>query len=340
MISENLTKEGELLAKLKEVAEMAKVSITTVSRVLNNDPTISVTKETRIRVIESAQKLGYLKKFTTPPMLNIAFLYWIPEQTEIEDIYFKAMREEIQKVSKNYNIEIMTYHLEDGIEQVSQSVNGFIAVGNFTTKELERIEKITKNGVFIDTSPDMTRFDSVRPDLFEITCQGVEHFIKSGHRDIGFIGGTTIDRNTNTDLPDVRETVFRKSMRQAGLLKEEYIFSKRGFTFNTGVTLMERAVEKLGDKMPTAFFVASDAIALGCLQVLNRRGYSVPNRVSLISINDISLAKFVTPPLTTFRIDMNALVADAMKLLTEQIIEGRKYRKKLFLECELIIRRS
>lgn len=334
------TKEGEVLVTLKEVAAHSNVSITTVSRILNNDATISVTDETRRRVIVSAQILGYLKKIPKPPILNIAFLYWLPEQSEIEDIYFGEMRKEIQKVSKKYNIDITTYRFEDGMRHVPLNINGFIAVGNFTKEELEQLKDITDNGVFIDTSPDTTRFDSIRPDLFEITIQGVERFIKLGHKDIGFIGGTYVDRNTDADLPDIRETEFRKIMNQAGLLKEEYVFNKRGFTFQTGVALMEKAVNQLGDCMPTAFFIASDAIALGCLQVLNRNGYSVPSRVSLISINDISMAKYVTPPLTTFRIDMNALVTDAMKLLTEQIIDGRKYRKKLFLECDLIIRRS
>jgi LacI family transcriptional regulator len=62
--------------------------------------------------------------------------------------------------------------------------------------------------------------------------------------------------------------------------------------------------------------------------------------VSIVSINDISLAKFVTPPLTTFHINMEALVSNAMKLLVEQIIENRTYRKKLFIESDLVVRKT
>lgn len=328
------------MTTLKEVAENAKVSITTVSRVLNNDPTISVTDDTRKRVVDSAMKLGYLKRKMNPPLQNIAFLYWLTEQTEIEDVYFKEMRNEIRKEATKFNIDITRYSIEQGIKAIPKSIQGFIAVGNFTTEELVYLKSVTENGVFIDTSPDTTRYDSVRPDLYEITDQAIGYFVEQGHEKIGFIGGTSVDRDTDRDFPDLRENEFRAKMQRVDLLEENYIYTKRGFTFLTGVELMEKAIVELGDNMPTAFFVASDAIALGCLQSLNKRGFLVPKRVSIISINDISLAKYVTPPLTTFHINMNALVSNAMQLLTEQILESRIYRKKLFIESDMVIRKS
>jgi LacI family transcriptional regulator len=328
------------LTTLKKVAAEAQVSLATVSRVLNNDPSLSVTKETRKRVVDAAKKVGYLKKSIKPPIQNVAFLYWLTKQTELEDVYFKDMKEHIEEESKKYNIEITTYPIEEGIDKVPEDIQGFIAVGNFKSAELEYLKKITENGVFIDTSPDTTRYDSVRPDLYEITDQGIDYLMNLGHRKIGFIGGTYVDRDRDLDLPDVREEEFRKKMLSVGLLEEKYIYSQRGFSFQTGVDLTENIVEELGEDMPTAFFVASDAIALGSLQVLNKRGYNVPNRVSIVSINDISLAKFVTPPLTTFHINMEALVSNAMKLLVEQIIENRTYRKKLFIESDLVVRKT
>lgn len=331
---------GEDMTTLKKVAEDAKVSITTVSRILNNDSSLSVAEKTRKRVLESARKLGYRKKTFEFPLFNIAFLYWLTKETEIEDVYFREMREEIENEAKKYNIEITCYTIEEGIDVVPKNIQGFIAVGSFKEKELNTLKEVTQNGVFIDTSPEATKYDSVRPDLYEITDHAIEYFIKSGHNEIGFIGGTFVDRDSETDFPDIRETQFRKKMKDMNLLDERYIYTSRGFTFKNGVSLMEKAIFELKDQMPTAFFVASDAIALGCLQVLNKRGYSVPKRVSIISINDISLAKYVTPPLTTFKINMSALVSNALKLLSEQILEERQYRKKLFIESDLIIRKT
>lgn len=328
------------MSTIKKVAEDAKVSIATVSRILNNDPSLNVMEATRKRVIESAKKLGYRKKTFDFPLLNIAFLYWLTQESELEDVYFGEMRQEIEREAKKYNIEITCYTIEEGIDVVPSSIQGFIAVGNFKKEELDRLKSITQNGVFIDTSPETTKYDSVRPDLFEITDRAIDYFVQSGHEKIGFIGGTYVDRNIDKDYPDIREKEFVAKMEEIQLLNRRYIFTKRGFTFKTGVELMEQAISELNDQMPTAFFVASDAIALGCLQVLNKRGYAVPKRVSIISINDISLAKFVTPPLTTFSINVNALVSNAMKLLSEQILEERTFRKKLFIESDLIVRKT
>lgn len=328
------------MTTLKDVAEDAQVSIATVSRILNNDSSLSVMEETRKRVLESAKKLGYRKKTFEFPLLNIAFLYWLTKETEIEDVYFREMREEIEKEARKYNIEITCYTIENGIEIIPKNIQGFIAVGSFKEKELDFLKGITQNGVFLDTSPETTKYDSVRPDLYEITDQAVEYLVSRKHKEIGFVGGTFVDRDSDTDFPDIRENQFREKMTKLNLLNERYIYTNRGFTFKNGVNLMEQAIADLKEEMPTAFFVASDAIALGCLQVLNKRGYAVPKRVSLISINDISLAKYVTPPLTTFKINMEALVSNAMKLLSEQILEERKYRKKLFIESDLIIRKT
>ena len=328
------------MVTLKEIAEDVGVSIATVSRVLNEDPSLSVTEETRTKVYESAQKLGYRTKSIQPLVKNVAFLYWFTEQEELEDVYFQEMRKEIADQSKKHNIHITMYTIEEGIEKVPTNINGFIAVGSFTEDELGYLHNITENGVFLDSTPDASHYDSVRPDLYQVTDQALDFFIENGHKKIGFIGGTFVDRNTDRDLMDMREKRFRKHLTDWGLLDERFIYTKRGFTFNTGVEMMEKAIKDLGEDLPTAFLIAADPIAIGCMQVLNKRGIYVPSRVSIISINDISVSKYVSPPLTTFRIDMEALVSNAMDILVERIIGGRAYRKKLFIESKMVLRKS
>lgn len=328
------------MTTLNQIAEAAGVSITTVSRVLNEDPTLTVREETRNRVYETAIRLGYKSANFKPLMRDVAFLFWFTEQEELEDVYFKEMRKEIFNQAKMNNFNITMYTIEDGIESVPTDINGFIGVGGFSTAELNYLHSITENGVFIDTTPDMLHYDSVRPDLYQAVDRALDLFIESGHRKIGFIGGPYTNRDSNQDMMDIRESRFRYQLKKRGLLEEKYIFIKRGFTFQTGIELMREAIDTLGDNLPTAFLIAADPIALGVLQELNKQGIKVPSRVSVISINDISLSKFVSPPLTTFYIDMHALVENAMRMLVERVVDGRTYRKKLFLETELKIRKS
>jgi len=328
------------MATLRDIANDIGVSITTVSRVLNEDPTLSVKEETRNKVYESAIKLGYRTNQPNPLINDIVFLFWFTEQEELEDVYFQEMKKEISEQTQKNNINISMYTIKDGIESIPENVNGFIAVGAFTDIELEYLHEITDNGVFIDTTPDMLHYDSVRPDLYQATDQAIEYFVKNGHKEIGFIGGSYFDRNEEVELMDNRERRFRNQMSNYGLLNEKYIYTQGDFTFQNGINLMEKVINDLKENLPTAFFIAADPIAIGCLQMLNKKDISVPNRVSIISINNINLSKFVSPPLTTFHIDMKALVSNAIQMLIEQVIDKRTYRKKLFIETDLKIRNS
>lgn len=332
--------EVERLATIKDIAEAVGFSISTVSRVLNNDQSLSVPDETREKIFEVAERLNYRKKTVKPLVKNTAFLYWLTDKEELEDVYFKTMRLEIEKLAKKSNVELTTYKINDGINKIPNNIEGFIAVGTFSEKELEYLRSITPNGVFIDSTPDPNHYDSVRPDLPQITKKTVDFLIDKGHKEIGFIGGTYHNPNTDNDEMDIRELTFRSYMKEKDLLNDTFIFCHRGFSVENGYHLMSRAIEKLGENLPTSFFVAGDPIAVGCLQALNENGVSIPNRVSVISINNISVAKYLSPPLTTFHIDMKEICKIAVEFLLERILEKRSSVKTLYLGAELIVRKS
>ncbi len=332
--------EGNLLATIKDVAKKSGFSIATVSRVLNNDANLSVTEETREKIYEAADELNYRKKVVQPLIKNIAFLYWLTDKEELEDVYFKTMREEVEKWAEKYNIDLTTYKISGGIKQIPTDIEGFIAIGGFSDEELNYLRSITLSGVFIDSTPDPDHYDSVRPDLIHITVKAIDYFLSKGHTEIGFIGGTYHDPNTDTEQMDIRERKFRRYMEEKGLLKEEYIFRNRGFSVENGYHLMKKAILKLDDRLPTAFFIASDPIAVGCLQALNEHRIAIPNRVSIIGINNISVAKYVSPPLTTFHIDIHEISKNAVELLLERINDNRKIVKTLHIGAKLIERKS
>ncbi|WP_426353577.1 LacI family DNA-binding transcriptional regulator [Exiguobacterium sp. R-39] len=328
------------MATIKDIAKEAGCSISTVSRVLNNDPTLSVGEETRTRIFEVADEVGYRKKTLKTLVKNIAFLYWLTDNEELEDVYFQTMRVEIEKKARENNIELTTYKLEGGIEKIPLDIDGFIAVGSFMNRELEYLRELTPHGVFIDSTPDPAYYDSVRPDLAQITRQAVEVLIEQGHQKIGFIGGTYHNQDADTEEMDGRERAFRQAMEERQLLREEFIFCRRGFSVDNGYYLMNQAVQQLGEELPTAFYVAADPIAVGCLQVLNEQQIEIPKRVSLISVNDTSISKYVSPPLTTFRIDLEEICQNAIQLLLERILKKRKVVKTVYIGAELIRRKS
>ena len=325
---------------IKEIAQQAGFSPSTVSRLLSNDPSLSVSPETKQKILSTALSLGYERKYIKTIIEKIALLFWITEIEELEDIYFKDMRLKIEKYANENNMELVTIKKESGISKIPKDINGFIAIGSFSEKEISKLLKITKNGVFIDSNPAPDYYDSVQPNTPLITKKAIDYFIKNGHSNIGFIGGTFHNPNTDLEEKDIREVSFRYYMQKLGYLNEDNIFIEPNFSVDSGYKSAKKAIENLKDKLPTAFFVASDPIAIGVLQALNEYNIPVPSRVSVISINNIDVSKYVSPPLSTFNIDINELCKTAINLLSERIIEDRKLQKTIYLNCELIIRKS
>ena len=325
---------------IKEIAQQAGFSPSTVSRLLSNDPSLSVSPETKQKILNIALSLGYERKYIKTIIEKIALLFWITEIEELEDIYFKDIRLKIEKYANENNMELVTIKKESGISKIPKDINGFIAIGSFSEKEISKLLKITKNGVFIDSNPAPDYYDSVQPNTPLITKKAIDYFIENGHSNIGFIGGTFHNPNTDLEEKDIREISFRYYMQKLGYLNEDNIFIEPNFSVDSGYKSAKKAIENLKDKLPTAFFVASDPIAIGVLQALNEYNIPVPSRVSVISINNIDVSKYVSPPLSTFNIDINELCKTAINLLSERIIEDRKLQKTIYLNCELIIRKS
>ena len=325
---------------IKEIAQQAGFSPSTVSRLLSNDPSLSVSPETKQKILNTALSLGYERKYIKTIIEKIALLFWITEIEELEDIYFKDMRLKIEKYANENNMELVTIKKESGISKIPKDINGFIAIGSFSEKEISKLLKITKNGVFIDSNPAPDYYDSVQPNTPLITKKAIDYFIKNGHSNIGFIGGTFHNPNTDLEEKDIREVAFRYYMQKIGYFNEDNIFIEPNFSVDSGYKSAKKAIENLMDMLTTAFFVASDPIAIGVLQALNEYNIPVPSRVSVISINNIDVSKYVSPPLSTFNIDINELCKTAINLLSERIIEDRKLQKTIYLNCELVVRKS
>ena len=111
-----------MAAKIKDIAEKAGLSIATVSRVLNQDPNLSVTDQTREKVYAAAEALSYQKKTFKHSLKKIAFLYWMTEKEELEDIYFKSIRLGIEELTNTRSLNVTAYNNPtDGLHSIDPS---------------------------------------------------------------------------------------------------------------------------------------------------------------------------------------------------------------------------
>ena len=326
------------MATIKEIAEIVGVSSAAVSRVLNYDEGISVSEETREAIFATAEKIGYKKKVIYPKIENVALLYFTDNEDELEDVFYRGVREEVIKQAKKMNIRLQIYDRRDGKSVIPRDLNAFIAVGWLTRKEINQLYKICPRGVFIGTSPDEKLFDAVRPNMDSFVTQMVDYFVEKGHKKIGFIGGS--DRNIDTGKPsmDIREWSFRQSVAYYHCLEEEYILISEKFTVDEGYRMGKELLKK--SSLPTALCIASDTLAVGVLQALNEKGIQVPEQMALFSINDVNIAKYLSPPLTTIHIDIPCICETALDLLRNRVLYGGKVTKLIFVNGIPIFRKS
>ena len=326
------------MATIKEIAEIVGVSSAAVSRVLNYDEGISVSEETREAIFATAEKIGYKKKVIYPKIENVALLYFTDNEDELEDVFYRGVREEVIKQAKKMNIRLQIYDRRDGMSVIPRDLNAFIAVGWLTRKEINQLYKICPRGVFIGTSPDEKLFDAVRPNMDSFVTQMVDYFVEKGHKKIGFIGGS--DRNIDTGKPsmDIREWSFRQSVAYYHCLEEEYILISEKFTVDEGYRMGKELLKK--SSLPTALCIASDTLAVGVLKALNEKGIQVPEQMALFSINDVNIAKYLSPPLTTIHIDIPCICETALDLLRNRVLYGGKVTKLIFVNGIPIFRKS
>lgn len=328
------------MTTIREIAAKAGYSPATVSRLLNDDPTFSISDTARNKILETARNLNYqqISNIKKNPY-NIGVIFAISPQKELEDVYYSNLRQSIVHYSNQTNI-ILDFYLN--VTDIPDKMNGLIAIGQFNSEELDVLANQSSNCLFIDANPDPHRFNAVQPNLETITEQAIDLFIKTNFKLIGFIGGSFWHANQAlTQLKDPRQKYFESYTRELGIYHPEAIYIGDDFSVKTGYELGKMIVANLDSQpLPNGFLIASDLLSVGVLQAFNENKITVPTDTSIISINDIDLVKYVLPPLTTFRIDTDQLAKVAIDTLKENIIFPTKMRKTILIDADLIYRKS
>lgn len=328
------------MTTIKDIAYHSGYSSATVSRLLKGDENLSITEETRQKIIHTALTLGYDRSKIKTTLEKIAVLSWISDEEELQDVYFRNLKINLEKYAKLNNMEIFTIKQDKGLDSIPKNISGFIALGSFSEKEIQKLKNSYTNGVFLEINPEPDYFDTVKPDTDRMTVKAIDYFREKGYQKIGFIGGEYYNHFNDTIDMDSREVTFRHYLSTLGLLNEKYILSEGRFSVEQGYNLVKNNISKWKDDLPEAIFIASDTIAIGCLQAFNELQIKIPDNIEIISINDNDISKFVSPPLTTFRIEAEEIAKTTIDMLVDQIVYNRKTTKTVLLNSELIIRKS
>lgn len=325
------------MAVMKDIADRAGVSIAAVSRVLNYDPTINVSEETRKKIFEAAAQLDYKlkdkKKHKRKLVIGICFSY-TPE-VEVEDPYYLSIRLAIdKKIKEEGHKPLLINVLKSG--KITENVDGILCTGTFTRDMVKRVGNLKKPVVFIDCSPDEWKFDSVIIESGRAVFLVMEYLYSLGHRRIAYVGGNDYEADGRI-VKNYKQEAYTEFMEKKGLFREE--FRKAGeFTPGSGDELFKKVMECR--ERPTAVFAGNDTIASGCYHAAHELGLRIPEDVSIIGCNDIPSARFMVPALSTVRLFSGFMGETAVSLLIERMMNGRDLSKKIIIPSKLILRDS
>ncbi len=330
------------MATLKDIADRVGVSLSTVSRVLNCDPTISVSETVRQQILEVAEEIDYVtprnRKVKRYPSFGV--VYWYSDkQIEMDDPYFLALRMAIEKHAREKElvcVEIAKIGSEYDYKAISNH-EGLIVVGILPDDEISRFAQYTSNIVCVDYTPDSFDFDSIEINFKGAVGEVISYLVDDKKiTEIGYLGGLEAKYENGKNIANKREKYFKEILKKRNIYNDDYVHIGK-FTYESGYEMTKDLIKS--GKLPKVIFAGSDTIAIGSLKALHEANIRIPEEVGIIGFNDIPSASFTTPALTTVRIDKDFIGETAVNLMIERF-EGRRLSKQILIQTELIIRNS
>ncbi len=332
------------MATIRDIAMKAGVSVTTVSRVLNMDPMLTVSDETRVNIFKIADELDYVtrknkkergKSIQSSKML--AVLYWYDYERELEDPYYLSIRLAINEKAEEYGYSVITVNAAGSLEDLA-GVNGVLVLGRLDDVILSEVREMNENVVIIDNTFDNPLFDYVGVDITKATMQLLEYLYDLGHRKIGHLGGVHYINTLKRSFIDNRDLAYAIFLKDRDIYSEDYIYDVEKFSYKSAYNKMKEILDS--DDIPTAIFVSNDSMAVGVYRAIAEKGLSIPDDISVVGFNDQPNAKYMVPSLSTVRIPTMYLGYTAVELLVEKERSPREYGKSVLLNTELKKRNS
>ncbi|MNW37327.1 HTH-type transcriptional repressor PurR [compost metagenome] len=332
------------LVTIYDIAKATGLSPTTVSKVFNQYSDVS--EKTRRKILEASEQMGYIpnaqaRTLTTKRSWMIGVLYIESSGAGLLHPYFGGVIEGFKKVatSKGYDLMFISKHIggkKGGyLEHCKlRGIDGVVVVlPDYTDPYFKELLDSDIPCVLLDQESDLK--STISSNNMDGSKQAVDYLYGLGHRSIAHISGGT------TYAGEQRLQGYLKAMEQLGLtvLPEHIIQGSYDYTVESGQKAMEQLLSL--EHLPTAVFVAGDNLAVGAMLAMKKHGLNVPEDMSIVGYDDIEMAKYLTPALTTIRQNTYALGSRAADMLICSIEGGSEARPQTDqIAVELVVRGS
>jgi len=326
---------------IREIAKRAKVSTATVSRAINRVPTVD--PQLAKRVWKVVEELGYYPNTQARALVSGKSRIFGLIVSEITNPFFPEIVQSFEDIAVEHNYEILltsTVHDPKRMElavrrMIERRVDG-VAILTFGMEESLiadlRFRKVPL--VFVDVGPAVPKVGNIRINYQNGIRQAVQHLAALRHVRIAFVTGPP-----NLRSAMARKAAFLESMQEIGLKVPDDFVVEGDHTMEGGMKALVK-LAGLGER-PTAVLCSNDMTAIGVMREAYDFGIAVPKDLSVVGFDDVRLAQFTIPPLTTVQMSQKLLAEYAFKALITEVEQsnaeaGREYE----LMTHLVLRKS
>lgn len=326
---------------IKDVAKQSGVSISTVSRVINDSK--PVTDEVKQRVLDVIKETGYIPNPLARSLVTKKSKLIGVVVPELSDSFVNEILNGIEEIAKMYDYDILLANTYSNREQELKSINllrakqveGIVMIS--WKVEEEHINYIQNCGIpatYISKTARNYDIHTVSTSNKEATYDMTKYLVGKGHEKIAFI----MTSEDDTVLEMERLSGYEDALSENNIKLEKTLIKNGGTTYEKGYESMK---ELLDDNIiPDAAFVTGDEAAIGAINAICDAGYKVPEDISVAGFNDVKIAKMYRPKLTTVYQPLYDMGAVAMRMVIKMINKEILEEKKIELPYRIVERES
>ncbi len=323
---------------MKDVAERAGVSLSTVSHVLNK--TRRAAPETESRVLRAVEELNFhVNAHARRLAMKQTDLFGLIV-SEIANPFFPEIINGFQTAAWKEGFDTLLCNTEHDATRSRNAIRNMLQSGvrgvAIMSSALDRkaVEGLKSSGigvVFYNLGPVERLVSNIEIDYLKGISQAIDHLIGLGHRRIGVISGPQTNRTAVALQKAMVEELERRKLRPFPVVESD-------FKVDGGASAVRAIMGQ--SSIPTAILCGNDLIAMGAMSALEEAGVKTPEDVSIVGFDDIFFARLASPPLTTVRIPRERLGELAFKALHKMSRSKRRMGAEYRIETDLVIRKS
>ena len=330
------------MSTIKDVAKTANVSISTVSRVLNNSGYTS--QDTKDRVYNAVEKLNYQKNLVAAAMISKQTATLGLIIPDIKNVFYGDLTRAVEDTAHKLGFNVILCNTDNDLNKereyieflVQKGIDGII----FSTPEVEdkNIRELVKAKpdlpiILLGSEVDGAKVDQVLVDNFHGAYLATEHLLQLGHQKIGYISGQPESYSTIE-----RQKGYETALKDYGISPSEENIILDEFKVDSGYKNGKKMLSQ--EDHPTAIFAGNDAIGVGVYNAARELGLRIPEDISVVGFDHSLFSEIVYPKLTTIKTPIQEMCEKAVQLIVEIAVDKKNFKETITFEPTLMEQQS